>query len=119
MVAEGGEEGLVDGTANELLVEIVVSKHVNDRVRHALRPEAVALLHIVADVVRLRLASIGKYRVIVGRSNVSDAVSQLAGEEVIPGSVAVSLVRRVADEHLVELAAVASSLVGRGLQVTD
>lgn len=92
MVAERREEGLVDSAADELLVEVVMSKHIDDRVWHTLRPEAIALLHIVADVVRRRLASVGNDGVIVRGSDLSHTVSELACKEVVPGSVAVSLV---------------------------
>ena len=102
VVAQSAQESLVDCPPNETVSHGVAAQHVNDGIGLFFDPEGVVAFHVVLDVVGLGLAGVDDDAVIVWRGDGTDAVVEEAGEEVVPGGVAVGLVGGVGDEHLIE-----------------
>jgi len=85
VVGQCGEEGLVDGAADELLSEGVTGHHVSEGVLVTLGPEFVDQLDVVLEVEGLGLAGVDDDAVVVGVSGLTVAVLELTGEEVCGG----------------------------------
>jgi hypothetical protein len=105
MVGEGAEEGLVDGPADKLVCQRIEREHVKDRVWLPLDPEPISGVDVICDLVYLGFTWIDNDFVVVGKGHRADALSEGAGEEVIPRLVAVIFSRRIALEQLVKLVA--------------
>ena len=118
VVAEGGEEGLVDGGVGEVGVgDGVVGEHVLDGVGLGLDPEAVAGLDAVGDLVGGGLAGVGDDGLVVGVCDGADARAVEAGEEVVPGGEAVVGGGGVADVEVFEGVGGSACFVGDGAEV--
>ena len=82
VVGQCGEEGLVDGAADELLGEGVVGHHVGEGVLVAFGPELVDELDVVLEVEGLGLAGVDDDAVIVWVGGLAVAILELTCEEV-------------------------------------
>ena len=89
VVAQGVQEGLVDGAADELVGGGIAAEHVGDRVRLLFHPELVAGFDVALDLVGAGLAGVDDDAVVVGLGDGADPWAEEAGEEVVPGFEAV------------------------------
>lgn len=125
VVAQSVQEGLVDGAADELprqvvlIFTVVAAQHVHDGVWLLLHPELVAGLHVVLDAEGLRLARVDDDAVVVRAGDGADPRAEEAGEEVVPGLVAVVGRGWVGVEHLVEGVVGFAEVVSDGDQVAQ
>jgi hypothetical protein len=82
VVAESGQESLIDSTADELRGQGVAGHHVREGVFVAFSPEFVDQLNVVLEVEGLGFAGVDDDAVVVGRGGLAVAILELAGEEV-------------------------------------
>jgi len=119
VVTEGAQEGLVDGTTEELRRQLVLRQHVDHRVRLALDPELVAGIDALGSAVRQRFACADDDVVVFRPRDGPHAFLELAREERVPRLEAIVLRTWIALEDLLELEVRTAGGVGGLGQLAD
>lgn len=114
VIAQRGEEGLVDCATDEMWSQRVSGQHVQNTVGLPFHPEAVAGFHVVRDGIRQTLTCIRDDAVVLWARDGAYAIveAESARKEVVPRFEAVMLGLRIADEEFFKLVRCLSAQVG-------